>query len=255
MSAKDYVIVEGCFGTPYLCKKKKGNGVDPTDKRVISDSEIIGLFKNYLKRFCVETESSDISTTENGNVIFSVKLEGDFLEEIVSEIKENREDKIAHESDFAFSSINNFDSSVVGDGKSRTVSAFFRDLHKHFLIEYAQALSHRLCSDTQKEVYFNMCDKSFDFALFALKFGLPIRRDCWDANFAFMQIPAEIDNKDVKNMKSIPEEVKCCIENSYKGIQYKSQCIFYNTENSLATYWVPTIDDIMANDWEIVENF
>lgn len=93
MSAKDYVIAEGCFGTPYLCKKTKRNALMSTDRRVIGDDEIIGLFKNYLKRFCVESESSEISLTDNGNIIFSVKLEGDFLEEIVSEIKENRKDK------------------------------------------------------------------------------------------------------------------------------------------------------------------
>lgn len=92
MSAKDYVIEEGCLDTPYLCRKTKSNSLMSTDRRIISDGEIIGLFKNYLKRFCVESESSEISLTENGNVIFSVKLEGGFLEEIVSEIKENREE-------------------------------------------------------------------------------------------------------------------------------------------------------------------
>jgi hypothetical protein len=167
---------------------------------------------------------------------------------------DSKETKLLSEYDFAVFNNNCFDSSVVGKGKQKTVSEFYRDLHKHFLIEYMQAVCDRRSSDIYKEKIFNMCNKSFDFALFALKFGLPIKRDCWDANLVFMQIPAKIDNKDVEKMKSIPKEVKRCIENSYMGIQYISQCIFYNTENSLATYWAPTIDDIMANDWEIVES-
>ena len=72
MSAKEYIIVVGYFGTPYLAKRIKSNKLMSEDRRIITDNEIIGLFENYLKRFCVEHKSSELEITDSeGNKIFT----------------------------------------------------------------------------------------------------------------------------------------------------------------------------------------
>lgn len=92
MSAKDYIIVEGCFGTPYLSKKTKSNKLISQDRRPITDNEIIGLFENYLKRFCIENKSSTLEITDgDGNKIFTARIVGKMLQDIKSEIKETEE--------------------------------------------------------------------------------------------------------------------------------------------------------------------
>jgi hypothetical protein len=83
MSAKDYIIVEGCLGTPYLSKKTKSNKLMSQDRRPISDNEIIGLFENYLKRFCIENKSSTLEITDgDGNKIFTAKIVGKMLKDV-----------------------------------------------------------------------------------------------------------------------------------------------------------------------------
>jgi hypothetical protein len=94
MSAKDYIIVEGCLGTPYLSKKTKSNKLMSQDRRPISDNEIIGLFENYLRRFCVENKSLTLEITDNcGNRIFSATIVGKMLQDVITEIKESEETK------------------------------------------------------------------------------------------------------------------------------------------------------------------
>ena len=94
MSAKDYIIVEGCLGTPYLTKKKKSDKLMSQDRRPITDNEIIGLFENYLKRFCVENKSSTLEITDgDGNKIFTASIIGKMLQDVKSEIKESEEMK------------------------------------------------------------------------------------------------------------------------------------------------------------------
>lgn len=90
MSAKDYIIVEGCLGTPYLSKRTKSNKLMSNDRRIITDDEIIGLFENYLKKFCVENKSSELKITDSeGNKIFTANIVGKMLHDVESEIKES----------------------------------------------------------------------------------------------------------------------------------------------------------------------
>lgn len=94
MSAKDYIIVESCFGTPYLSKKIKSNELISQDRRLIKDNEIIGLFENYLRRFCVKNKSKMLEITDSdGNKIFTTKIVGKMLKDVKSEIKESEEKK------------------------------------------------------------------------------------------------------------------------------------------------------------------
>lgn len=60
MAAKDYVFVTGWLGA-YLAKKKKSNStMMSTDRRIIEDNEIIGLFEFYLRKYCSEHKNSTV---------------------------------------------------------------------------------------------------------------------------------------------------------------------------------------------------
>lgn len=73
MAAKDYVFVTGMI-TPYLAKKTKGH-VMSQDRRPIEDSEILGLFEFYLRKW-YEEEKTDTVTVCDGKCkkVFMAKL-------------------------------------------------------------------------------------------------------------------------------------------------------------------------------------
>ena len=71
---KDAVIYETAFGvtigyptkTPYLMNE---------DNRQITDQEIIGMFENYLRRFCEENNNDTLEiTNDSGKKLFEAKL-------------------------------------------------------------------------------------------------------------------------------------------------------------------------------------
>ena len=79
MAAKDYIIVSG-WRNAYLTKKKKptkkGLQVMSQDRRPITDSEMIGLFEFYLRKWCEEHEGEDtvVITNSDGKKIFEATL-------------------------------------------------------------------------------------------------------------------------------------------------------------------------------------
>lgn len=77
MAAKDYIIVTG-WQNAYLAKKKapakKGPQTMSTDRRVIEDGEIIGLFEFYLRNWCEEHQKDTVVISSNGKEIFEAKL-------------------------------------------------------------------------------------------------------------------------------------------------------------------------------------
>lgn len=95
---------------------------------------------------------------------------------------------------------------------------------------------------------------SFDVIISALKNGFAVRRDAWENNkIVFLQVPAQITGQDsVLRMKSIPAQVKPLIINGNGNIAYGNQCIVYDIFSGEATYWTPSIEDIMAEDWLIL---
>lgn len=70
MAATDYEIVKG-WRNAYLAKKSKAlkNGVVrmSMDRRPITESEMIGLFEFYLRKWCEEHEGEDTVVITNGN--------------------------------------------------------------------------------------------------------------------------------------------------------------------------------------------
>lgn len=75
MAARDYVFVTGWLGA-YLAKKKKSNStMMSTDRRIIEDNEIIGLFEFYLRKRCSESGKSTFTfTNSDGKKLFEATL-------------------------------------------------------------------------------------------------------------------------------------------------------------------------------------
>lgn len=78
MAATDYVIVTG-WQNAYLAKRKKPSKKGPQimsqDRRVIEDSEIIGLFEFYLRNYCEDHKTDTVVISdEKGKKIFEAKL-------------------------------------------------------------------------------------------------------------------------------------------------------------------------------------
>lgn len=73
MAAKDYVFVTGMF-TPYLAKETKGQVISK-DRRPIKNSEILGLFEFYLRRWYKEEKKDTLIVCDNnGRMLFEAKI-------------------------------------------------------------------------------------------------------------------------------------------------------------------------------------
>lgn len=96
---------------------------------------------------------------------------------------------------------------------------------------------------------------SFGEAIHALKFGLAIRRTGWNGKglMVFKQVPAHIESDIIPKMQSLPQSAKDLILKGKGFIDYTSQCLIYNDKTGVADSWVPSISDIFAEDWEIVQ--
>lgn len=76
----------------YIAKPTKGNRI-PSDKRLITDNEVIGMFKQLLKKRCIAGECTSLYFTgENGEVIFEADTKGSLQKEICDEVHQNREE-------------------------------------------------------------------------------------------------------------------------------------------------------------------
>lgn len=96
---------------------------------------------------------------------------------------------------------------------------------------------------------------SFGDAIEILKQGGAIRRSGWNGKglMVFKQVPAHIDSDIIPKMQSIPQSAKDLILKGKGFIDYTSQCLIYNENTGRADSWVPSISDVFAEDWEIVE--
>lgn len=78
MAAKDYEIVSGWLNA-YLVKKKKHEGKGPqimsTDRRIINDNEILGLFEFYLRKRYINTGDDTVVIKDGaGKILFEATL-------------------------------------------------------------------------------------------------------------------------------------------------------------------------------------
>lgn len=95
----------------------------------------------------------------------------------------------------------------------------------------------------------------FGDAIEVLKQGGAVRRKGWNGKglFVIKQIPAHIESDIIPKMQSLPQSAKDLILKSKGFVDYTSQCLIYNENNGRADSWVPSISDVFAEDWEIVE--
>jgi len=97
---------------------------------------------------------------------------------------------------------------------------------------------------------------SFEQALPLLREGFSIRREGWNGSglMVFKQVPAHITSDIIPKMQSLPDEAKRLILESGDHIDYVSQCLIFNPATGEANSWVPSISDVFANDWQLVES-
>ena len=103
----------------------------------------------------------------------------------------------------------------------------------------------------------NSCVRSLTFgdAEELLKKGHALRRSGWNGKnlFVIKQVPAHIESDIIPKMQSLPQSAKDLILNGKGFIDYTSQCLIYNGNTGRADSWVPSISDVFADDWELVE--
>lgn len=113
--------------------------------------------------------------------------------------------------------------------------------------------------DIFEKIYDKSDDLSYamDFgdAIEVLKQGGAIRRKGWNGKglFVIKQVPSHIENEIIPKMQSLPQSAKDLILKGKGFIDYTSQCLIYNENTGRADSWVPSISDVFAEDWEIVQ--
>lgn len=105
------------------------------------------------------------------------------------------------------------------------------------------------------ELYKKIDEMDFGNAIKALKLGKAIRRKGWNGKglFVVKQVPAHIESDIIPKMQSLPQSAKDLILAGKGFVDYTSQCLIYNENNGRADSWVPSISDVFAEDWEVVE--
>ncbi len=132
--------------------------------------------------------------------------------------------------------------------------AFLLHLQREAMGSYLGALHNRIeyanGAKTEPDTKYG-----FGEAIEALKFGLAIRRSGWNGKglFVVKQIPAHITEDIIPKMQSLPQSAKDLVLKGKGFIDYTSQCLIYNENTGRADSWVPSVSDVFAEDWEIVQ--
>lgn len=146
------------------------------------------------------------------------------------------------------------DSGKMDETMKDNYQKFLLRLQQVVMGDYVKTLECRIgCIDGAPNAPFNRM--SFGVAIQALKFGLAIRRSGWNGKglFVIKQVPAHIKSDIIPKMQSLPQSAKDLILKGKGFIDYTSQCLIYNENTGRADSWVPSISDVFAEDWEIVE--
>lgn len=95
----------------------------------------------------------------------------------------------------------------------------------------------------------------FSEIITALEQGKVVRRAGWNGQsiVAFKQVPAQIGSLIIPKMQSLPDAAKEVILSTAGHIDYTSQCLVYNMITGRADSWVPSVADVFADDWSIID--
>ena len=92
MAAKDYSFQSGAFGTIYLAKNNKSKTLMSSDRRAITENELLGLFEHYVLNKCEKDRCKTFEVTNgNGEEIFEVRLSQNEVDKIISKINQTTE--------------------------------------------------------------------------------------------------------------------------------------------------------------------
>lgn len=95
---------------------------------------------------------------------------------------------------------------------------------------------------------------SFEQILPLIREGYAVRRDAWGENgrMVFKQVPSHITSDIIPTMQSLPDEAKRQVLKAGDHIDYVAQCLIFNPQNGEGNSWTPSIEDVFANDWQLV---
>lgn len=97
---------------------------------------------------------------------------------------------------------------------------------------------------------------SFGDVIQALKEGKAVRRSGWNGKglFVVKQVPSHITSDIIPNMQSLPQSAKdILMKRENPHIDYTNQMLIINPDGR-ADSWVPSVSDVFAEDWEIVND-
>ena len=95
---------------------------------------------------------------------------------------------------------------------------------------------------------------TFGVAIELMKAGLPMARDHWtDDRIIIKQVPCTVGKDIIPTMQSLPEKAKEFILDEKASIRYKNQLLEYNWEHGYANSYIPSNEDIFADDWYIAD--
>lgn len=154
---------------------------------------------------------------------------------------------------------------TMGEADKKCLVAVRERLSKHakktegYHLKYDNGIEAWLPKDEFEKTYRSISEESenmcFGDAIEVLKQGGAIRRKGWNGKgmFVIKQVPAHIDSNIIPRMQSLPQSAKDLIMKGKGFIDYTSQCLIYNENTGRADSWVPSISDVFAEDWEIVQ--
>ena len=146
------------------------------------------------------------------------------------------------------------DSGKMNEVVNDTYNKCLLEMQCYTMFNYIRLLDARIQrmqgSDGAKVIKMN-----FGMAIMALKYGYAVRRNGWNDKgiWVIKQVPAHIDSDIIPKMQSLPQSAKDLIVKGKGFIDYTSQCLIYNENTGRADSWVPSISDVFADDWEIVD--
>ncbi len=116
-------------------------------------------------------------------------------------------------------------------------------------------LIHTACVYGANEAWRELKILNFGQAIQALEAGEIVKRYGWSNPHMVIikQVPSHITGDIVPKMTSLPNKAKLAIMLGTKFIDYHDQCLCYDVVTGIANSWFPTISDVFAKDWCVIE--
>jgi hypothetical protein len=137
----------------------------------------------------------------------------------------------------------------------KTIQTLMR-VQLQFMKNYNEALVERMAIMEDSTAHNkDLCGFPFSVAISLLENGACLRRMGWNGKGIFVckQVPDHVPGNIIPRMRSLPQAAKDRILKGQGFIDYTSQCLIYNENTGRADSWVPSISDVFADDWEVVE--